>query len=207
MFFLPLIPLLLIFGRKLYGQEPFSYLAVICLLSFLEGITIAYSPVQPDLAILHKIFAILLFLLLIQAFRGSLGTKAQYGLSILLAALVSGLLTYWSVTHWDTDSPGADILLNLVLAAVLAVSGFVIVNDSELRIFRSPLFWIGAGTLFYMIISGLVQEIAEWCQPQVPMQYGEKKLFLNIADGVRYLFYIIAVLCFPTDAKEKNDAI
>ena len=44
--FLPLLPALLILVRRLYGQEPFNFLAVICLLSFFQSLLGMAYPVQ-----------------------------------------------------------------------------------------------------------------------------------------------------------------
>lgn len=194
--FLPLIPVLLIIGRKLYLEEPLNFLAIICLLGFLEGISGAYPLVKTDQHILHKVFVVLLFLLLVQAFRSNLGRKVQYGLTILLTALLSITLTWWSVRGWGLASPEADMLFNLFLAGVIGISGPAVIRTHQLQIFRSPLFWMEAGTLFYISLSLLMQWIGPCCQALEGAQDPEKRLLLALADAVRYLLYITAVLSF-----------
>jgi hypothetical protein len=194
--FLPLIPVLLIIGRKLYLEEPLNFLAIICLLGFLETISDAYPLVRTDQHILHKVFVVLQFLLLVQAFRTNLGSKVQYGLTILLTALLSIALTYWSVKGWGLGSPESDVLFNLFLAGVIGVSGPAVIRTHQLQIFRSPLFWMEAGTLFYISLSLMLLWIGPCCQILDGPQDPEKRLLLVLADAVRYLLYITAVLSF-----------
>src|ERR1700748_2018108 len=84
---LPLLPALLIFGRKLYLQEPLNFLLIICLLSFFRELLILTSPqTREDQYVINKIFSLCLLLVLIPCFRANLTTRYRYMLDILLSS-------------------------------------------------------------------------------------------------------------------------
>ncbi len=203
--FLPLIPVLLIFGRKLYLEEPLHFLTLICLLGFLNGIQGVYPLASGSPNLIHKIFSLLLFLLLFQSFSANLVKNTRWILTILLAALLSGTLTYWSVKGWTLASPESDTLLNISLVGVIALSGPALIRSRPLQIFQSPLFWMEAGTLFYILLSLLMEWIGPCCQPDSLTPDPEKRVLLNLADGLRWLFYTLAVLSYPGTIEENRD--
>src|ERR1700755_3579722 len=111
--FLSLIPILLIFARKMYLQEPFNFLAILCLLCFLKDLpantgTLS-SPIQP---LIEKVFSLLLFGLLAIIFLTALPKGLRYGLSVVGVALLSMAITWWSVKGWEITNPITGLLLN-----------------------------------------------------------------------------------------------
>ncbi len=193
--FLPLVPALLIFGRKLHLQEPLNFLLILCLLGFFKGLLeVTYSLTKEDQSITNKIFPLAQLLLLIQCFRTGLNTKVRYILDILLAALLSAVITYWSLKGWENASPAVDTLLTGFLGVVILVSLPAIIRTGALLVFRSPLLWIGGGTLFYILLDLLVEGIASCCRLTTSASDPDKQLFLLLADLVKYLLYLVAVL-------------
>src|ERR1700754_4017248 len=190
--FLPLLPALLIFGRKLYLQEPLNFLLIVCLLSFFRGLLeLTYPLTRENLYIINKIFSLILLLLLVPCFRPYFNTLYRYILDILLSALLALAITYWSLMGWDRSSPGIDTLLNAFLGMFILVSLPVVIRTGSLQIFRSPLFWIGSGTLFYILLYLLLEGIG-CCRPLPSTPDPEKRFFLLLADLVKYSFYLIA---------------
>jgi len=192
--FLPLFPALLIFGRKLYLQEPLNFLLIVCLLNFLRGLLeLTYPLTRENQYVINKIFSLILLLLLVPCFRPPLNARYRYILDILLSALLTLSITYWSLMDWGKPGPDIDALLNGFLGMLILVSLPMIIRTSSLQIFRSPLFWIGSGTLFYILIYLLLEGIG-CCRPGTSPPDPEKRLFLLLADGVKYSFYLIAVI-------------
>ncbi len=137
--FLPLMPALLIFGRKLYLQEPLNFLLIICLLGFFKGfLELAYPLTKESQYTIDKIFSLILFLLLVQCFRANLSTRYRYGVDVLLSAVVSAAISYWVLKGWENVSPIIDILLNVFLGSMIMVSLPAIIRTGALQIFRSP---------------------------------------------------------------------
>ena len=201
--FLPLLPAVLIFIRRLYGLEPFNFLALICLLCFLRGlISLIYPLSRENQYFTNKVFALLLFLLFALTFRSGLGGKLRYGLTLLLTSLVSVVFTYWSLTGWGVASPGIGMLLNGSLAVLIAISVSVVFHNDELGVFRSPVFWMGGGTLFYLLLSLLLEGIGIGGNPLTGPADPEKRLFLGLAELVQYLSFTIAVFSFHREGEE-----
>lgn len=190
--FLPLLPVLFIFGRKLYLQEPLNFLLIVCLLSFFRGLLeLAYPLTRENQYLINKIFAVILLLLFVPCFRANL--PYRYILDLLLSAILSLAITYWSLTGWEKPSPAIDALLNSFLGILILVSLPAVIRTGALQIFRSPLFWIGGGTLFYILLYLLLEGIG-CCQPVTSPPDPDKRLFLLLADLVKYSFYLIAAL-------------
>src|SRR5258708_6493620 len=193
--FLPLIPALVIFGRKLYLQEPLNFLLIVCLLSFFRGLLeLTYPLTRENQYLINKIFSLILLLLLVPCFRTNLNIRYRYMLDILLSALLSLVITYWSLMGWEKPSPAIDVVLNVFLGVLILVSLPVVIRTGALQVFRSPLFWIGGGTLFYILLYLLLQGIGSCCRPVPPSPDPEQLLFLLLAELIKYSFYLIAAL-------------
>ena len=193
--FLPLFPALLIFGRKLYLQEPLNFLLIVCLLSFFRGLLeLTYPLTRENQYVVNKIFSLILLLLLVPCFRPHLNTRYRYMLDILLSALLTLVITYWSLMDWGKSSPGIDALLNVFLGMLILTSLPMIIRTGSLQIFRSPQFWIGIGTLSYILLYLLLEGLGSCCRPIASPPDPEKRLFLLLADLVKYSFYLIAAI-------------
>ena len=193
--FLPLFPALLIFGRKLYLQEPLNFLLIVCLLSFFRGLLeLTYPLTREDQYVINKIFSLILLLLLVPCFRPHLITRYRHMLDILLSALLTLAITYWSLMDWEKPSPGIDALLNVFLGMLILTSLPMIIRTGSLQIFRSPQFWIGIGTLSYILLYLLLEGLGSCCRPIASPPDPEKRLFLLLADGIKYSFYLIAAI-------------
>lgn len=191
--FLPLVPVLLIFFRKIYLKESLYLLVIICLLSFLEGLVrSAASLAEENQRVIHHILLPLLLLFFAQLFRPSLPEPGRPLLNILLAAFLSAIITYWSVKGWENPTPFIDTLSAIVLILLMVASLPSIIHSSQLYIFRYPLFWIAGGTLFELLLYLLV----EWTRPSP-----EKVLFLALAGLVRFTLYTIGVLSYQPEER------
>jgi hypothetical protein len=195
--FLPLVPVLFIIGRKLYLQEPLNYLAVICLLEFLEGVQwMAYPLNKEEQFLTDKLFSLVLFLLFIQAFRFQLKNKLRYGLDLSLTAVVSVVLTFWSIKGWQENTPGISLLLNGFTTIVILLCLPAVVRHGQLLVFQSPLFWIGGGTLFYLLLSLLLAGISFGNSRAPGLADPEKQFFLELAGLAKYMLYTVAALSY-----------
>lgn len=203
--FIPLVPVILAFVLGNYTREPLNFLLIVCLLGFLEGILReTHSLNIENQYIIHAIFSLLLFLLFIQLFKVCLKTTLQQGLNILLAAFLSFAITFGSIKGWDPGHFPLDILLSILLALLILISLPSIVRTGRWQVFRSALFWIAGGTLFYLLLFLLLECTGPCCWPLVPPYDPDKVLFLSIADGIRYLLYTVAVFVYPKEEMKEG---
>jgi hypothetical protein len=204
--FIPLVPLILVFVRRIYTREPMNFLLTICLLSFLEGFIRGTSSLNAEnQSTVHVIFSLLLFLLFIQLFKACLEVRLQYWLNVFLAAFLSFVITYGSIKGWGPGHFPLDVVLSVLLAILILLSLPSIVQAGRWQVFRSPLFWIAGGTLFYLLLFLLLEWTDPCCWPLIPPPDPDKILFLSLSDLIRYLLYIVAVLAYQREIVEKEE--
>jgi len=188
---LPLVTGVLIVVRKVQGQPPFQFLAIICLLCFFRDILSWVYPSSSYFA--ERVLSLLLFIFSFLLFRSNLGGRLRYALNLLLSAMVSSLCTYWMLKGWGEAGPGIDLLSGGVLIGLLAISLRKIFTNDELGVFRHPLFWIEGGTLFYLLLFLLLEGVGKSGGLAAVAADPEKRLFLGLASLVRYGSYLVAL--------------
>jgi hypothetical protein len=205
--FIPLVPVILGLIRGIYGKEPLNLLMNICLLSFLEGLLGAIPSLNAEnQSIIHDIFSLLIFLLLVRLFRPYLSVPLKSRLNIFLAAFLSFIITYGAVKGWGPGRFPLDALLSSVLVLIILLSLPSIVQTGHWQIFRSPVFWAAGGTLFYLLLFLLLEWTGPCCWPLTPSLNPETKLFLSVTDLIRYLLYIVAVLAYrPKETENEGE--
>ena len=193
--FLPLAPALIILFQKDYSKAPLNLLMMLCLLDFIKGFSNQTDLLASDNRnIITNIFSLLELILLIRLFRVPLGKKMREALNIFQIAFLSSLLTWLSIKGWGQNNMILDSLLRGIFISVVLLGLPPLVRERGLSIFNSPLFWIAGGTLFYFLISLLL----EWVGPSCGLISGpvdiEGHIFLSIAVLIRYLLYLLAIL-------------
>jgi hypothetical protein len=188
---LPLLTALLIVVRKVQGQPPFNFLAVICLLCFSQDIL---SWVYPSSSYFtERVLSLLLFIFSFLLFRSNLGGRLRYGLNLLLSAMVSSVCTYWTLRGWNDGNLAIELLFCGALIGLLGISLRKIFRNDELGVFRHPLFWIEGGTLFYLLLFLLLEGVGKGGVLTAVAPDPEKRLLLGLASLVRYCSYLVAV--------------
>jgi hypothetical protein len=190
---LPLLSALLIFGRRLYLQEPLNFLLTISLLSFFKGmLDLCWPLTKENQYVLSKLFSLALLLLLVPCFRPAFNNRSRYMLDITLTALLSFAITAWSLMGWTKAIPAIDTTLNVFVALLILTSLPTVIRNGALGVLQSPRFYIGTGTLFYILLYLLVEGIGSCCRPLASPPDPDKHLFVLLAEGVKYLFYAAA---------------
>jgi len=190
---LPLMTALLIFGRNLYLQEPLNFLLTICLLSFFRGmLDLTWPLTKENQYIISKLFSLALLLLLVPCFRPDFTGRSRYMLDITLSALLSFAITSWCLMGWNKANPAIDATLNIFTALLILAILPMIIRNGALQVLQSPRFYIGGGTLFYILLYLLLEGIGSCCRPIAAAPDPDKHLFVLLAEGVKYLFYAAA---------------
>ena len=185
--FLPLIPAILTLFSN-FGKEPFNLILIICLVNFLRDIPAHLQMLTPeDQAVLNNICYPIELLLFAGLFRPILARPARYILTIILVAFLSSLLTWLAVKGFGNNSPGLATVKNGILLGVILFSLPPIIRSKGLDVFRSPLFWMAGGTLFYLLIILLLEWLSSTSSGP------EDRIFLSLTAFVRYTLYTLAV--------------
>lgn len=192
---LPLSTALLIFGRKLYLQEPLNFLLTICLLSFFKGMLDLYYPLtKENQYVISKLFSLALLLLLVPCFRPDFTSRNRYMLDLSLAALLSFAITSWTLMGWNKANPAIDAILTIFLGLLILTSLPMVIRNGALQVLQAPRFYIGGGTLFYILLYLMLEGLGSCCRPVASPPDPDKHLFVLLAEGVKYLFYAAAAM-------------
>jgi hypothetical protein len=204
---LPLLPVIILLVRRVYQSELILLLAILCVLQFLPSLILQVVSTTPigRYSVLN-IFSLLELLIYLQIFRVFFEKSTRKWLDIVVIALLSAMLTYYIVMGTGRFNEPLNFLQNGFVVILILTGLPLLIKHFDLRIFQSALFWISAGTLFYLLISLLVS----WAtigQPQPKISDHndwDRIIIINIANFVRYIFYSIAALIYKTPRHNKN---
>lgn len=188
--FLPLLPAMFILFQKSFGKGPLDILLIICLINFIRDLPIHLHMLNSDgRNILDNVCYPIELILLARLFRSTLTKPLREILTIILVAFLSSMLTWLSIKGWGNNAPVLKIVQDGMLLGVMLLSLPSLVQIKGLDIFRSSLFWIAGGTLFYIIILLILRSVNSGDDPNA-----EDKIFLSLAAMIRYCLYTLAAL-------------
>jgi hypothetical protein len=195
--FLPLFPAIIIFLKRIYHNDALNFLMILCLLNFIKNILLFI----PGLVIVNQITIINIFalpelLILILIFRSLFFGKIKNILTIFLVAFLSSLITYYLLNGIIQKREAMEVLQELVILIVSIVALFELINNNDIHIFKLPLSWIAAGTIFYFSISVLIK-VLDTSSAQVNyVANADTQIILDIACFARYILYLLAALFY-----------
>ena len=188
--FLPLLPAIFILFQKNFGKNPLDILLIICLVNFIRDLPIHLQMLNTGgQNVLNNVCYPIELILLARLFRTTLVKPLREGLTLILVAFLSSMLTWLSIKGWENDTPVLGIIQTGILIGMLLPSLPSLVRSKGLDILRSSLFWIAGGTLFYLIILLLLQS----ANPNGHVN-AEDKIFVSLAALIRYSLYTLAAV-------------
>src|SRR5882757_1174505 len=108
--FLPLLPATLILFQKSFGKEPLNLLLIICLVNFIRDLPIhLYMLNEGDQNVINNVCYPIELTLLVLLFRNTLIKPLREGLTIILVAFLSSLLTWLSLKGWGENNTSLEI--------------------------------------------------------------------------------------------------
>jgi len=165
-------------------------LLIICLVNFIRDLPIhLYMLNREGQNVLNNVCYPIELILLARLFRTTLVKPLRDGLTIILVAFLSSMLTWLSIKGWENNTPVLEVIQSSILIGMILLTLPSLVRSKGLEIFQSSLFWIAGGTLFYLIILLLLK----WADPSSRLN-DEDKIFLSLAALIRYSLYILAAL-------------
>jgi len=188
--FLPLLPAALLLFQKSLGKDPLHLLLIICLVDFIRDLPVHLQMLSDEnQSVIKNVCYPIELTILALLFRPILAKPLRNGLTIILIAFLSSMLTWLTIKGWENNGLYLKIIQNAMLIGLVAISLPPLVRSKGLDIFRSPLFWIAGGTLFQLLIILLLEWINPCCGANA-----EDKIFLSLAALIRYSLYTLAVL-------------
>ena len=196
--FLPLLPVFIIFWKKLYRRESLNFLMVICLLQFIQRLCLQIDAIPlPHIPAFNNLFSIVYSLLFFFIFRVSFSGRCLELLQFLSIAFFSSIITFYLVKSINEESNVVRVAEYAFICTLVIYSLAKLIDQDSLRTLQMPLFWIACGTLFYILIHSVTEFTDRLVHPvSKPSESGkglEKIIIQDIADLARYIFYMIAV--------------
>jgi hypothetical protein len=194
--FLPLLPVFLIFWKKLYRVESLNFLMVICLLQFIQRLCLQINAIPgTNIPAFNNLFALVYTLLFFFIFRAVFTGRTREQLNFFSIAFFSSIITYYLVKAINEEKSIIRIAEYAFTSMLIMYSLASLIYFDNLRTLQLPLFWIACGTLFFILIHSLT-EFADRILNHVSLnaEKGTEKIIIqNIADLIRYIFYAIGV--------------
>lgn len=199
---LPVIPLFIIFYKKIHTVAAIQLLAVACLFGLASSVLRFTGTNAAQQHLMQEIFRGCDCTLLLLLYRVTATNKRIADIfNFLVICSVSIVVAIYATTGVEkyafTIQSGQSVLM--IAATLLAFSQLV--SRRDLLLFESTLFWIGAATFFNYSMLLLIDQIGN---RNAALPISEDKLILMyLVQFVRYLFYVIAVVI--TENKSRNN--
>ncbi|WP_205514237.1 hypothetical protein [Longitalea arenae] len=188
---LSLLPVCILFVRKVAINTLLNVLSVLCLSVFLHYLSFYF--IQPRNVALQTGFALAAFTLSFYLFRLMMRSSAAKDImNMLLVSFLSVVITIYALK----GIPAYTSTLTIVQAALLTVLAlavlFQLISDRQIALVDEPAFWIAGGLLSYYGMVLFMEAIAGNRSTGSQQVQLEKDLIITVADILRMVFFIVA---------------
>jgi hypothetical protein len=200
--FIPLLPVVFIFIQKKYSEEALIFLMILCVVNFAQNIFLSVPQLTNSIQnTIQNIFSVIELIIILQICRLAMNGKLKETINVFLIIFLTAIITFYSVKEISQKRIIAEIIQNIIIVVVIIIILFDLIENSSLTIFNDPVFWIGAGTLFYFLIA-LIASIVDSSSDTLK----DRIIILNIATFIRYFFYALAVLFYTRNKKSEDSS-
>jgi hypothetical protein len=204
--FLSLLPVYILFVRKVAVSDILNVLRAVCLFAFLHYLTLYF--VQPGVPALQTVFRLAEFTLAFYLFKLML-TSAQVKdlMKMALVSFLSVIITIYALKGIPAYAGIITLIQSSVLTVLAIGTLYQLISNRQIMIANEPGFWIAGGLL---CLNGMVvlMEAVAGNQLSLPLQIQqEKDMIITIADMLRMVFFIVAATMAGTNNKEDNNKI
>ena len=201
----PTIPLCIVFFRKLYRQESFSLLMILCVVEILFNIF--FSAIPPGSAtynFFNNIYYIAQFLMMSFLLRSCVqNLQVSNAFLFIMGLFVTVAITFNAIKGFNVDNRLMYSIASAILFLESSVVLIVILMFENKGMTLSPLFYIAAGIFFFYGLQGY-------------LSFGRKFFFVNnltdtqnvwkliyIVSFIKYMFFTLAALLYKNPVTEK----
>ena len=203
---LSLLPVCILFVRKVTPSAILNVLKILCLLSFLQYLTIYF--LQPGTPSLQTGFRLAEFTLIFYLFK--LLMPAQQGKEIMnmfLVSFLSVIITIYTLKGISAYTATITII-EAALLTVLALAALTqLINNRHIVLMNEPAFWMAGGLLCYFGMVVFMESIAGYQSDLSQQILSEKDLIITVADILKMVFFIVAAcVAGKKDNNSNNNA-
>ena len=195
---LSLLPVCILFVRKVPLKAVFISLKILCLFVFFQQITFTF--IQPGSVFIQTGFRLAEFALAFYLFKLMMvSNQGKQIMTIFLVSFLSVLITIYSIKG-ITAFAG---VITIVQAGILTLLALIIliqlINNRQIEMVTEPAFWITGGLLCYFGMVLFMEVLAGYDLNLSKQIQNEKDLVLSFANILRFAFFTVAARMAPTD--------
>ncbi|WP_143774212.1 hypothetical protein [Niastella vici] len=190
---LSLLPVCILFVRKVAPSAILNVLRTLCLLVFLQYLTIYF--LQPGTPSLQTGFRLAEFTLIFYLFK--LLMPAQQGkdlMNMFLVSFLSVIITIYSLKGISAYAATITIVEAALLTILSLAALFQLINNRHIVLMNEPAFWMTGGLLCYFGMVVFMESIAGYQSGLSQQILSEKDLIITVADMLRMVFLIVAAV-------------
>jgi hypothetical protein len=203
--FLSLLPVYTLFVRKVAISAILNVLRILCLLVFLQYLTLYF--IQPGFPALQTAFKLAEFTLVFYLFKLMMtASQIKDLMNMMLVSFLSVIITIYSLKG-ITAYAG---IITIIQASLLTILAFVVllqlISNRQIFLMNEPGFWIAGGLLCFFGMVVFMEAIAS-SQSELSQQIQEEKdLIVMIADILRMVFFIVAASIAGKNKKDNGNS-
>lgn len=188
---LSLLPVGILFVRKVSANKVLNVLNLLCLFFFFQQlINVLVQPGTPFVQTGLQLAAFTIVFYLIKLMITS--SRLQQLLNMLLVSLLSITITVYATK----GSAAFTEIIYVVQAAIVALLAFVVIlqliNNRQIVLANDPAFWIAGGLLCYAGMSIFIEALTGFSAPVSQEIQLEKDLVLSAAAVLRLILFCVA---------------
>jgi hypothetical protein len=198
---LSLLPVYILFVRKVAITPTLNVLRAVCLFVFLQYLTLYF--LQPGLPALQTGFRLAEFTLVFYLFKLMMtSSQAKDLMNMMLVSFLSIVITIFSLKGITAYAGIITIIEASVLTFLAFVVLFQLISNKQIAMPNEPGFWIAGGMLCFFGMVVFMEAIAG-SQSGLSQQIQQEKGFIvTVADILRMVFFIVAA---SIAGKNRND--
>ncbi len=201
---LSLLPVYILFVRKVAVSPILNVLRAVCLFAFLQYLTLYF--IQPGFPAMQTGFRLAEFTLVFYLFKLMMaGSHAKDLMNMMLVSFLSVVITIFSLKG-ITAYAG---IITIIEASVLTVLALVVllqlISNKQIAMPNEPGFWIAGGMLCFFGMVVFMEAIAG-SQLELSQQIQQEKGFIvMVADILRMVFFIVAASIAGKNNRDNNN--
>jgi hypothetical protein len=188
---LSLLPVCILFVRKVADSAILNVLKILCLLVILQYLTLYF--IQPSSPVLQTGFKLAEFTLSFYLFKLMMtSSQGKDIMNMFLVSFLSVVVTIYSLRGIMAFPRTMIIIQAAVLTLLAFIVLFQLISNRHIVLVNEPAFWIAGGLLCYFGMVVFIEAIAG-NQSDLPQQIQqEKDLIITFADMLRMIIFSVA---------------
>jgi len=187
---LSLLPLCILFVRKVAASAILNVLTFLCLFNFLQHLSLTF--IQPGSVVLQTGFKLTQFTLSFYLFKLLMtSARGKEIMNMFLVSFLSVVITIYSLKGITTWSSTLGLVQAVILLAMALIILFQLINNRQIVLVNEQGFWIAGGLLAFYGMVVFMESITGYNSNVSQQIQNEKDLVLLLADIFRLALFSV----------------